>query len=369
MEKKTTYCYNDITIVPAAISHISSRKECNPFYQDGMLPLFAAPMDSVVCLENYDTYIKNSITPILPRNIDFGTRIGYAVSGKWAAFSLGEFVEHFTKRENKLDNLPNKIRALIDVANGHMKAIYDAVSDSKRIYGSNIEVMVGNIANPETYRHVFESGADYVRCSIGSGSCCITSSNTAVHYGTATLIEEIRELKERLSQENGVPMEKMPKIIADGGIRNYSDVNKALALGADYVMVGGLFATFVESGGSLFYGNGAEVSYLPSDIIVSDGVCRLKHDLGDINLGVLYKRIYGMASRKGQASISGCSMKTAEGIEREIVIKYNMRSWVENMKDYLKSAMSYTDSKTLEDFIGKAETVIVSNNTYHSVNK
>ena len=64
--QKTCYSYNDLTILPAVISDINSRSECNPFYGD-KLPIFASPMASVVSEENYKIFEDNNITPILPR--------------------------------------------------------------------------------------------------------------------------------------------------------------------------------------------------------------------------------------------------------------------------------------------------------------
>jgi hypothetical protein len=71
-----------------------------------------------------------------------------------------------------------------------MKKIFEEVKKAKNIHNDNLIVMIGNIANPRTYRHAFECGADYVRLSVGTGRGCITSSNVAIHYPIASLISE-----------------------------------------------------------------------------------------------------------------------------------------------------------------------------------
>ena len=87
---------------------------------------------------------------------------------------------------------------------------------------------------------------DFIRVGIGGGSGCITTSNVSTHYPQASLIDECYNIKKQLLLETE---DILPKIIADGGIRNYDHVIKALALGADYVMIGSLFAQCIESAG------------------------------------------------------------------------------------------------------------------------
>ena len=129
------YSYNDIMIKPATISEVSSRSECNP-YIDGRLPLFTAPMDTVVGTENLRLYEENKITPIVPRTVDWQKRISLARKGYWIAVSLSEFEERYvTKKVGSKDNV------LIDIANGHMLKLYDMVKSAKNI-NPGITVMV-----------------------------------------------------------------------------------------------------------------------------------------------------------------------------------------------------------------------------------
>lgn len=70
------YSYNDVTIIPSIISNINSRSECNPFVDaiNNLLPIFTAPMASVINEDNWDIFLKNGIIPIVPRNIDIERR-------------------------------------------------------------------------------------------------------------------------------------------------------------------------------------------------------------------------------------------------------------------------------------------------------
>ena len=165
------YSYNDIMVKPAVISTIEHRAECNPYDEDGNLPLFTAPMDTVVNIDNFNLFQEHGIIPILPRTCKEEDRVEFSRCGKWAAFSLQEFEKWFLgKCTPKNEKTP--LRALIDIANGHISKLYELVRASKRVYGDSIKIMVGNIANPDTYRICVESRVDYVRCSIGTG--CFT---------------------------------------------------------------------------------------------------------------------------------------------------------------------------------------------------
>lgn len=326
LEEGVKYSYNDVSIVPAILSNINSRSECNPFDENGNLPIFAAPMSTVVNETSFSTFKNNGIIPILPRNIDIQTRLEYLNSGNWIAVSLQEFDQYFTKIASI-----NEIKVLIDVANGHMKRLYELVREAKSLSGDKIKIMIGNIANPYSYIKCVEAGVDYVRVGIGGGSGCTTSSNTGIHFPMASLITEMCEQRKVIKNA----YTKLTKIVADGGIRGYSDVVKALALGADYVMIGSVFASLEDSAAPVVDGK---------------------------------KVFYGMASREGQIDIQGCKTKTAEGIKKELPITGTIAQWSENMAAYLRSALSYIGFTDLKN-IKRAKVVIISPATQLSINK
>ena len=372
--EKTQYTYRDVTIVPAVTSNIEHREECNPFYENGMLPLFTAPMDSVVDNKNFTKFIENKINGIMPRTIPFQTRTEYAINGIWSAFSLKEFEKLFCD-VNKEIATQNKIYALIDVANGHMNKILELSSRAKEIYGDNIVIMAGNIANPEAYLEYAKVGIEYVRCGIGSGFGCLSTSNTGVHWPMASLIDDIKKLKinvEHWHDQSGNIYKSVPKIIADGGIRGYSDIIKALALGADYVMIGSVFAKMFESASQKVYGamfginiNSFRDLHYNGNHAGWEGTYKGEK----YNIGPVYATFYGMASREGQIAMNGAKTKTSEGVKKSLEVEYTMQGWTENFIDYLRSAMSYTNNKTLEQFINETNLTVNSQNAVDVVNK
>jgi IMP dehydrogenase/GMP reductase len=338
------YSLDDIFIVPASESNISSRSECDP-YIDGMLPLFTAPMSSVVELKNYKTFKDNKINPIIPRTVDFLDR-KCMCSDVWCAFSLDEF-NYFISILLYTDH---KLYCLIDIANGHMKVLHDSIREAKSKFGDDIVIMAGNIANPETYSILSEAGADYVRVGIGSGSVCSTSNNTGIYYPNASLISECFN--------ESLHLDRAAQIVADGGVKRYSDIIKCFALGADYVMCGSVFNKMLESAGLTTNNSG---------VVVNQYDLSVREYFEDGNS--LYKNHYGMSTNKAQEEINNSVNRISEGIEKTQEVEYTMSEWTENFIAYLKSAMSYTSSHNILEFIGQVKTIEVSENSAASIRK
>lgn len=371
--KEVKYSYNDIAIVPAIKSNIEHRSECNPFtgkFGESSLPIFTAPMSTVVNVHNFELFEQNHIIPILPRNFDLETRIDYLRRGKWAAVGLQEFEDLFLNNDWDMELYPD-VNVLIDIANGHMSKLHELIHDAKVKYfwSYRFKIMAGNIANPYTYIELAKAGCDMIRVNIGVGEGCITWSNLGTGYPCASLISEIYEIKKKLEHVG----ERTPLIIADGGIRNYSDVIKGLALGADYVMIGGLFSKLVESAAPTFYYDKDGVSIHEIDPFkhkidaYPDGTFDVDEEHIIDNL---HKVFYGMASRRGQEDIQGKKTKTSEGVEKVFDCTTNLRKWSENMVAYMQSAMSYTNCLYIDDFNPEnVDCCIISNQTQESINK
>jgi len=333
--------WNDISIVPETLSSISSRKEVDATY-NGKLPLFTAPMDKVIDETNIDSFEKNNINICLPRHVKYDQLKN---DNYFYSYGLDEIIEMLSTKTI----LPKRV--LIDVANGHMLKLWETSKQIKETYGDKIELMVGNIANPDTYRKYCEIGVDYIRVGIGGGSACTTSANVSIHYPMASLIEECAYMKGTY--------DKPTKIVADGGFRSFSDIIKALALGADYVMLGGVFNKTLESCGE----NYIEVNRNFKEITIEEAT-------NYFNEGVeIYKYYRGMSTKEVQKSWNKSELKTGEGITKYNKVDYTLDGWCENFTDYLKSAMSYTNSRKLEDFIGEVHFEMISQNAYSRFNK
>lgn len=199
---------------------------------------------------------------------------------------------------------------------------------------------------------------------------CITSTQTGVHYPIASLINETYQLKKKLEHAG----EWTPLIIADGGIRNYSDVIKAIGiLGADYVMIGSVFASLIESAAPTFYyqNDGKSITEINPFEHKIDAYPDGTFDIDEEHIiDNLHKVFYGMASRRGQEDINGEKKKTSEGIQKILPATTNLRKWSENMVAYMQSIMSYTNCYYIDDFNPEnVDGIIISNQTKESINK
>ena len=355
MEDKIKYGYDDINIVPEISSSIEHRSECKlePF-------LFTAPMSSVVNLDNICDFIGQGIIPIIPRNIPLVDRKFFMFSPlqNTSLFFIALSLEEVEKLLIKfpVEGILHPFHICIDIANGHMQKLLNTIKKLKELYGEKIVIMSGNIANPETYKLYEEAGCDYVRCGIGGGAGCITASNTGVYYPLFSLLEETYKVKKSINGKC--------KIIADGGIRNYCDIQKAL-LYADYVMLGSMLNKAIESAGKTTYGKSYFITKRGKKIL---NIFRTIFEFGRevpkekynsvikrIKSGKLevWKSFYGMSTKKAQSEMGNKKLKTSEGIEFSQKVEYSLKDFIDNEKSYLRSAMSYTNSKTLDEYKDK----------------
>lgn len=360
--KEVKYSYGDISIIPCVTTDIEHRRECVPLDENGMLPLFTSPMDTVVNENNYEKFESELVYPILPRTVSLEKRVSRSTSGYWAAYSLDEFELLFCDNDEVL-RANGKIFALIDTANGHMEKILKAAKKSRKIYGDKIVIMAGNVANPKTYIEYAKAGIDYVRLSIGTGGGCLTTPLTGVHYPIASLIDETAEIRKTIVGDKNY--KRIPKIVADGGIRDYGDIMKALALGADYVMCGTIFASMLESAAPKYDWDGNEVDSYDGMKRGEDGMWYQDGEL----VGELSLDFYGMASREGQIALNGSKTRTSEGLKKKLTVKYTIHGWVDNFISLLRSCMSYINAHNLQEISEKAVLVLNSESTKNSVNK
>lgn len=324
------YGLNDVAIIPTTISDIQHRAECDTEYEDGMLPLFASPMAGVIDEYNFKKFNNNKINTIVPRTVSWNIK-DTICRDTFVAIGLEELK---TLIETGPSDPEQPEYICIDIANGHMREMLNLCTTLKAFYPDSFIIIAGNIANPKTLYYYIKAGIDYVRLGIGSGNVCTTGANTGIYYPMYSLIKECYNIKTNYSKSN-------IKLIADGGFKNFDQIIKALAAGADYVMLGEIFAKSEEACGKI------------------------------LDLEVPYREYFGMSTKKAQQlmGISEDKLKTSEGIVKYVPIEYPLSKWIENFTHYLRSAMSYTDSRTLQEFIGKVRMEVISNQAFNSFYK
>lgn len=343
--------YNDLIIVPSSFSTIRSRKkEILPYYEHDMgfhLPLITAPMDTVVDGTNYNVFINNKINICYPRGVKPPNPRMVTGSMEFESVSLSEF-EIIIAQSNKTDFL-TPYYICVDIANGHMQYLHDLIRTAKGKFGDSLVIMAGNIANPETYKILSNCGADFIRVGIGNGNGCLTTEQTGIGYPAASLIKECYELS--------CPLKRPAKIVADGGINTYSEILKALALGADYVMMGSVFNRALESCGETYWG-----------VLPINPQSRFAYWLFN-NGYTLKKKFRGMSTKEVQRKWGKDELTTSEGVTRIRKVDYTLSKWTENFTDYLRSNMSYCNSINLKDYIGSPVLLQISDKAYKRFNK
>jgi len=218
---------------------------------------------------------------------------------------------------------------VIDTAHGHSKGVLEATKNFKKKYPS-VDVIAGNIATAAAAKDLIDSGADGLKVGIGPGSICTTRVVTGVGVPQIFAITEVV----KVALKSNIP------VIADGGIKYSGDAAKALACGADSVMIGGLFAGTDES---------------PGEVILLDGRS-YKSVRGMGSIGAMAK---GSKDRYFQEGLSVDKL-VPEGIEGRVPYRGPLRTSVFQLVGGLRSAMGYTGCKTIAEFKKKTKFVKIT---------
>jgi IMP dehydrogenase/GMP reductase len=350
---ETLFDFDDLLIEPSILSKITSRSQINTRDIFNRLPLLTAPMDTVINENNFHLFKDVGIIPVLPRTPKASN--DWVDTDIFLSYSLQDFQNIFL---NNTVNIPDgeQVYALIDVANGHMINLYDMAKSAKEKYKHSLYLMVGNVANPKTYQEYCKIGVDAVRIGIGNGGGCLTTVQTGVGYPMASLIEECHNIKMFNNFDT--------KIVADGGFKKFSDIIKALGLGADYVMLGSILNKCLESAGET---NKKRDSTLGGWEPINQYSKEAKQMFNaDIELTKVFR---GMSTKEVQKAWGKNQLTTSEGVVRRHNVEYTLDGWIKNFEDYLKSAMSYTGKKELREFIGGVQFNMITQNSFKRFDK
>jgi IMP dehydrogenase len=220
---------------------------------------------------------------------------------------------------------------VVDTAHGHSKGVVESVKAIRKRH-TDIQIVAGNVATPEAVRALIGAGADAVKVGIGPGSICTTRIVAGVGVPQITAVNDCA----REASLHDIP------IIADGGIKHSGDVVKAIAAGADCVMIGGLFAGVDES---------------PGDKILYQGrVYKEYRGMGSI--GAMTE---GSADRYFQDKTATAVKLVPEGVEGRVPYKGELTFVVHQLTGGVRSGMGYCGAATIPDLQEKGRFVRISN--------
>ncbi len=215
---------------------------------------------------------------------------------------------------------------IVDTAHGHSRAVLDTVTRIRRIRSNTVQVIAGNVATGDAAKALIDAGADAVKVGIGPGSICTTRVVAGVGVPQLTAIMDVADA----CLQADIP------VIADGGIRFSGDLGKAVAAGADVVMLGSMFAGT----------DGA-----PGEVELYQGRSYKTYR----GMGSVGAMTQGSADRYFQGQVRETQKLVPEGIEGRVPYKGPMGNVVHQLVGGLRAAMGYTGSKTIADMKANAQ--------------
>lgn len=278
------------------------------------IPIFSANMDTTGTFETARALqVHNMLTAVHKfYTLDEWQENLKSLDPEYLAVTVGTSKEDFQKAVDVF-KLEDGLKFLcLDVANGYREDFVESVKKYREKFPNKI-IIAGNVATREMTEALILAGADIVKIGIGPGSVCTTRKVAGVGYPQLSSISECSDAAHGLGGH----------VIADGGCKYPGDVSKAFGAGADYVMLGGIFAGHKESGGEL---------------------------VTDEN-GIQYKDFYGMSSRKAQETYYGdlAEHRAPEGKKVRLKYKGEIDSTVQSVLGGIRSACSYVGAKSIKD--------------------
>lgn len=327
---RQTVTFDDVLLVPQ-YSDIETRADIDirTKLKDVLIksPIISAPMDTVVGDTMAAALINNGVLPIIHR---YNTPIQQSalvhqakVKCKVEIPTIGAAIGTSDEDLLRADLLVKSgVSVLcVDVAHGHHIAVERIIKSLRERFGNSVHIMAGNVATAQGFTALSDWGADSVRVGVGGGSICSTRIQTG--HGIPTLQSVFDIVNEQQSQTPAA-------IIADGGIRTSGDIVKALAAGADAVMVGSLLAGTDEAPGDPFYVD-----------------------------GVAYKAYRGMASKEAQLDWRG-RVSSIEGVAHRVRAKGPVTNVLDELKVGIRSGFSYSGARNIVELQTKSRFVIQS---------
>ena len=296
------------------------------------VPFLSSAMDTVTESKMAIAIAKAGGVGIIHRNLKIKNQSEEIKKVKRKNFLVGAAIgtnqEDLDRARSLLDNGVDLI--VIDTAHGHSEKVLKMLSRLKKI-NSKTPVCVGNIATGEAAKKLYNSGADIIKVGIGPGSICTTRMVAGIGVPQ---ISAIMEVKKALNK-------KKVKIISDGGIKFSGDVAKALAAGADAIMMGSIFAGTDESPGKKF---------------------RIK--------GKIYKQYRGMgsigamssgsANRYFQKNYKDKSKFVPEGVEGRVEYKGSVSKIIYQLQGGFRSSMGYIGAVKISEIKKKAKFIKIT---------
>tara|TARA_B100001142_G_scaffold330182_1_gene396815 strand:- start:1138 stop:2214 length:1077 start_codon:yes stop_codon:yes gene_type:complete len=333
---KEALTFDDVTMAPKYSEIMPSEVDTKVIlskYLSLKIPLLSSAMDTVTESKMAIALAKLGGIGIIHRNLDIKKQIVEIKKVKSKGLIVGAAVGAGPQEIKRAEAiLKEKIDLIVvDTAHGHSKKVGEIVKKIKKIKNKKTTLCAGNVATAEAAKFLIKLGVDIIKVGIGPGSICTTRLVAGIGVPQLSAILEVTK---------GIKNKKI-KIISDGGIKYSGDIAKALAAGADAVMIGSLFAGTVEAPGKLIKKNGK----------------LFKNFRGMGSVGAMNK---GSADRYFQKKQKNLSKYVPEGVEGLVKFKGDINSIIYKLIGGLKSSMGYLGSKKIINLRNKPNFVKIT---------
>jgi len=314
------------------------------------VPIMAANMQGVGTFNMALALAKKGMFTCLDKSYSVADIYDWMIANEYrqdlmrtVAFSTGITDVDAERIDKLLDYLPDVEYVCIDVANGYSERFINYVADFKQRH-PDVVIIAGNVVTPDITEELILNGADIVKVGIGPGSVCTTRVKTGVGYPQLSAVIECADAAHGLGGH----------IIADGGCTSAGDVAKAFGGGADFVMLGGMFAGCDEGGGEVI------TKHYATDQIqyeVGNHTDRERHMITKQQ----FVKFYGSSTTVAQEFNGGVQEhRTSEGRVVEVPYKGSVNSVITDILGGVRSACTYVGAKKLKH-LSKCTTFIQVN--------
>ena len=333
---KEALTFDDVLLTPKYSEILPSEVTTNTSLSKNLnlkIPIISSAMDTVTESKMAIAIAKAGGIGVIHRNLDIKSQISEINKVKSKKLLVGAAVGAGPLEYKRAEAIlkVNVDLIVVDTAHGHTKKVGEIIRKIKKLKSKKTTLCAGNIATTEAAKFLIKLGAEVIKVGIGPGSICTTRLVAGIGVPQLSAILAVRK---------GVGRKKV-SIIADGGIKFSGDISKALAAGADAVMIGSLFAGTNESPGKIIKKNGK----------------LFKNFRGMGSIGAMNK---GSADRYFQTKQKDTSKYVPEGVEGLVKYKGSVEKIIYRLIGGLKSSMGYLGKKKIINLRNKPKFVKIT---------
>ncbi len=332
---KEALTFDDVTLAPQYSRVLPSDVSTKTALSNQLkldIPILSSAMDTVTESKMAIALAKQGGIGVIHRNLTISQQINEIKKVKSKNYKVGAAVGTNERELNRIKNILKLGIDLIvvDTAHGHSQKVADTILKIKKIKPKKTTLCAGNIATTEAARFLCKLGVDVIKVGIGPGSICTTRLVAGIG---------VPQLSALLDVKKGI--NKKTKIISDGGIKFSGDIAKALAAGADAIMMGSIFAGTEESPGKKFK--------------IKGKIYKQYRGMGSI--GAMSS---GSANRYFQKNFKDKSKFVPEGVEGRVEFKGNVSKIIYQLQGGLRSSMGYIGAKNLSQIPKNAKFIKIT---------